>query len=111
MLDLPQRECPDCDGEGRIEIYDAYQSPTAREPATHMEYCGTCRGTGKIDLDWVDPQDELPPVGQPVLVIGLLDGAPDAVPTTAEDVLIDEGDDREPPRWGQFVRASEWAFS
>lgn len=113
-MTYPVKECPECDGEGRIEVLNGYQSPTAIEPATHMEYCDTCRGSGRVEYEWVDVEDGLPPVGVPVLVRGLQDGAPDAVEAITEDVLLDPGDGEfysaaYLPTWKHCVRASEWA--
>lgn len=108
-MTYPVKECPECDGEGRIEVLNVYQSPTAIEPATHMEWCDTCRGTGEIERDWIPVEDELPPVGVKVLVVGLGDGAPDCTIQAGESTLLAEGDDREPPTWDDWVRVYEWA--
>ena len=114
-LKHPLMECPECDGEGRVEYsggpgyYDTYLGGWL--PSDTVEECSACGGSGERDRQWTMADDELPPVGEKVLVIGYDDGAPDRVAIVTEDELLDEGDvwERRPPTWKHCVLVSEWA--
>lgn len=45
--------CPDCDGEGSVEISDrnACRVPDCCGGCSHYERCSTCDGTGSVESD------------------------------------------------------------
>lgn len=103
------RECPECNGDGHfIEFYGpGYESGYAFVPFEREIPCEKCDGRGILEFDWTPVEDELPEVGERVMVLGFDDGAPDrGEPFMTEDVLVS---DAGLPVWEKCIEVREWA--
>mgnify|MGYP002152663566 CR=1 FL=1 len=103
-------DCPDCGGEGHHMqwVGPGYESGYGYVPFERITMCERCEGTGSIEPNWIQPEDELPEVGETVLVLGIPNGKDKL--TMLNDVLLEDGHGDVPSViWRDCAHVEGWA--